>query len=103
MSTIVTYAGVADCHGIESFNRKEDMDDMKRFYHILRADANRQRHAVYYEATIEREHVGVVEAYLKAEQYENALECLKRVAIEFICMPEHADSLELIPNPQLDP
>ena len=103
MSTFVTYAGVADCHGIESFQRKEDMNDQERFYRILRADANRQRHAIYYEASMDEKGAEVVSEFLENKDYEAALTCLKRVAIEFNCMPEHADSLKLIPNPELDP
>lgn len=103
MSTFVTYVGVADCHGIESFHRKEDLNDMERSFSILRADANRQRHAIYYEASMDKKGAEVVAEFLENEDYEAALSCLKNVAIEFSCMPEHADSLKLIPNPELDP
>ena len=103
MSTFVTYVGVADCHGIESFHRKEDVNDMERSFRILRADANRQRHAIYYEASMDEKGAEVVNEFLENKDYEAALTCLKNVAIEFSCMPEHADSLKLIPNPELDP
>jgi hypothetical protein len=103
MSTFATYVGVADCHGIESFHRKEDVNDMERSFSILRADANRQRHAIYYEASMDEKGAEVVSEFLENKDYEAALTCLKSVAIEFSCMPEHADSLQLIPNPELDP
>ena len=45
------YYGIADAHGVESFqpyeNKKAD-----NFPYVMRADTNRQRHAVYYEITI---------------------------------------------------
>ena len=101
--TTQTYVGVADCHGIESFNLKENTDAYDRTCSIMRAAANGQRHAIYYEANIEREHVGVVKAYLKEKQWANALECLKRVAVEFSVLPEQEEVLHKIPNPKLDP
>ena len=103
MSRLKTYVGVADCHGVESFLRKDTLSSFEQACQMLRANANPHRHAIYYEVSIEGEHIGVVEAYLKAKQYGNALECLKRVATEFSTLPEHADHIPLIPNPALDP
>jgi len=98
-----TYAGVADCHGIESFDLKSNMSTFDRSCRIMRAAANGQRYAIYYEASIEKEHVGVVKAYMKKKQWANALECLKRVAVEFSVLPEHEEVLHKIPDPKLDP
>lgn len=103
MSTFVTYAGVADCHGIESFHRKEDLSDQDRSFRIMRASANRQRHAIYYEAEMDAKAAVVVNEFLEKKEWVNALNCLKNVAIEFSTLPEHEKSYQLIPNPDLDP
>jgi len=98
-----TYAGVADCHGIESFELKSDMSGFDRTCRIMRAAANGQRHAIYYEASIEPDAAKVVKQFLRERQFGMALECMKRVAVEFSTLPEHADSLKKIPEPSLDP
>lgn len=101
--TAQTYAGVADCHGIESFDLKSNLDTYDRSCRIMRAAANGQRYAVYYEADIEPEGVEVIKQYLKEKKYELALRALKSVAIEFSILPEHVDLLKKIPDPSLDP
>ena len=103
MSTFVTYAGVADCHGIESFHRKDEMSDQEQSFRIMRASANRQRHAIYYEASMDAKDAEVVSEFLEKKEWVNALNCLKRVAIEFITLREFEKSYHLIPNPDLDP
>ena len=103
MSSFVTYAGVADCHGIESFHRKEDLSNQERSIRIMRASANRQRHAIYYEASMDEKAAEVVNEFLEKKEWVNALNCLKNVAIEFSTLPEHEKSYQLIPNPDLDP
>lgn len=103
MSTFVTYAGVADCHGIESFHRKDEMSDQEQSFRIMRASANRQRHAIYYEASMDAKGAEVVSEYLEKKEWVNALECLKRVAIEFSTLKGFEKSYQLIPNPDLDP
>ena len=103
MSTFVTYAGVADCHGIESFHRKDEMSDQEQSFRIMRASANRQRHAIYYEASMDAKGAEVVSEFLEKKEWADALECLKQVAIEFSTLPEFEKSYHLIPNPELDP
>ena len=103
MSTFVTYAGVADCHGIESFHRKDEMSNQEQSFRIMRASANRQRHAIYYEASMDAKGAEVVSEYLEKKEWADALECLKQVAIEFSTLPEFEKSYHLIPNPDLDP
>jgi len=100
---LATYAGVADCHGIESFELKSGMSSFDRTCRIMRAAANGQRHAIYYEASIEHDAAEVVKQFLNERQFDTALECMKRVAVEFSTLPEHEDSLKQIPNPELDP
>ena len=102
-TTYTTYAGVADCHGIESFDLKENMSDYDRTCRIMRAATNGQRHAVYYEATMSRAAADVVMEYLKHEEYDYALDCLKRVSVELRTLEEQKDLIHTIPNPDLDP
>tara|TARA_B100000676_G_C17240079_1_gene418206 strand:- start:54 stop:359 length:306 start_codon:yes stop_codon:yes gene_type:complete len=98
-----TYVGIADAHGIESWNRKEDVSDRDRSFKIIRADANRQRHAIYYEVKVEDKDAEVIEDILKDGDWELALEKVKEYAKEFRTMPNHEKSIKLIPNPDLDP
>ena len=100
------YYGIADAHGIESFqpyeNKKAD-----NFPYVMRADTNRQRHAVYYEITISDIDATVVNALIAKGEYEKALKIIKKRAIT-IGFPEdrnkdYTNSWELIPNPKLDP
>jgi hypothetical protein len=98
-----TYVGIADAHGIESWNRKEDVSERDRSYKIIRADANRQRHAIYYEVQMPDEKASIIEDILKDEDWILALEKLKEYSREFRTMPNHEKSIELIPNPKLDP
>ena len=98
-----TYVGVADAHGIESFHEKEQTSEFDRNCRIIRADANRQRHAVYYEADLDKTAFKVVNEHLEEGNYALALEWLKRLAIELRSLPQHESSWELIPNVNLDP
>lgn len=98
-----TYVGVADAHGIESFHRKEDTTSFDRSCRIIRADANRHRHAVYFEADLDKESLKVVNGFLEESKYALALEWLKRLSVELRSMPNHEKSWKLIPNVDLDP
>ena len=103
MSSFETYIGVADCHGIESFQLKSDTTDFDRTCRIMRSAANGQRFAVYYEASMDAAAADVIKQFLNEGEYTEALECLKRVSIELSALPEQADNLDVIPNPELDP
>jgi len=98
-----TYVGIADAHGIESWNRKEDVSPADMSYKIMRADANRQRHAIYYEVKMVEEDAQTIEDILKDEDWVLALEKLKEYSREFRTLPNHEKSIKLIPNPDLDP
>jgi hypothetical protein len=98
-----TYVGIADAHGIESWNRKEDTTARDRSFKIIRADANRQRHAIYYEVKMSDEDAQIVEDVLKDQDWALALEKLKEYSKEFRTMPNHEKSIKLIPNSDLDP
>ena len=98
-----TYIGVADAHGIESLHRKEDTTPFDRNCRIIRADANRHRHAVYFEADLDKSAIKVINNYLEDSEHALALEWLKRLNIELRSLPNHEKSWELIPNVNLDP
>ena len=100
------YYGIADAHGIESFqpyaNKVAD-----KFPYIMRAELNRQRHAVYYEITIEKIDADIVNVLIQQQKYTKALEIIKKRAVT-IGFPQHRNkqymnSWNLIPNDKLDP
>lgn len=98
-----TYVGVADCHGIESFVRKDRMSTDDCAFRIMRAAANQQRLAVYYEADLESASIKMIDGYLDKGKYGLALEYLKRLAVELRAIPEYEEHFNKIPNPDLDP
>jgi len=98
-----TYIGIADAHGIESFSEKDDCTSFERQCRIMRASANRQRHAVYFEADLDKMGEKVIREHLDAGDCALALEWLKRLSLELRSLPEHQKSWELIPNVNLDP
>jgi len=103
------FYGIADAHGIESFQPQTTGKEANRQKHImlLRAELNRQRHAVYYEVTMEPIDVTIVNAHIDKGDYKKALRFIKKRAIT-IGFPEHRNkqymnSWKLIPNSKLDP
>ena len=100
------YYGLADAHGIETFepyvNRKDDS-----FPYNMRAQLNRQRHALYFEIEIEKVDANIVKALLDKKDFIGAFKMVKKRAV-IIGFPqenrsEYEKSWELIPNPKLDP
>ena len=100
------YYGLADAHGIETFepysNRKDDS-----FPYNMRAQLNRQRHALYFEIEIEKVDADIVKALLEKKDYAGAFKFIKKRAV-IIGFPEknrseYEKSWKLIPNPKLDP
>ena len=98
-----TYVGVADAHGIESWNRIEDTSEQDRALRRMRVHANRQRHAVYYEADVATTEAAVIEDLLEKSRWEAALIYLKENANELRGVKGQDKSWTLIPNPDLDP
>ena len=106
------YVGKADANVIESFrpisNNKADLAVL-----YLRAQANRQRHAIVYSVKLSDNMICKIEKHLKKHNYENALKCLKRCCTKDYegqyleqkanIKSSSAESLKLIPNPKLDP
>lgn len=98
-----TFIGVADCHGIESLSRKDETTNFDQSCRVLRADANRHRHAVYFEADLDEPALKIINENLDNGEFEMALEWLKRLSLELRSLPTHETSWELIPNTKLDP
>ena len=100
------YYGLADAHGIETFepyvNRKDDS-----FPYNMRAQLNRQRHALYFEIEIEKVDADIVKALLDKKDFITAFKIIKKRAVIIGFpeenRPEYEKSWELIPNPKLDP
>ena len=98
-----TYVGVADAHGIESFHDKNDTTYFDRKCRFIRADANRHRHAVYFEAELDSAGFKLVNTCLNDQDFELALDLLKTFSQEIQSPAQHQSSWELIPNSKLDP
>jgi len=98
-----TYIGVADAHGIESLDIKSTVDDFSKGCKYLRAQANQQRHAVYFETTLIDADMLVINGLLKDKKYDTALRYLKSAGVETQVPQEQAASWELIPDAELDP
>ena len=100
--SIKTYTGIADCHGIESFN--EHTDTRAQYIMSIRAAANQQRNAVVYEADMKRDDASLV-VQLCEENPETALKFMNSNAVEIrVLGGDHGVELwESIPNPKLDP
>ena len=97
--------GIADAHGIESYkDYKSGEGSMVLF---IRAETNRQRHAVVYVAEVSVTTDNEIQRALTAKNYIRALRVLKAGATG-IGFPKSRDTLyrkswSLIPNPKLDP
>ncbi len=93
------YHGIVDCHGVESLMPYKSENVTLYF---IRAMANRQRHAVYYECMLSKTaHDGIM-AQCRQGDYASALTTL-RIATPLDVPKDQAKSLNLIPNPDLDP
>ena len=119
----VKYCGIADAHGLESFQKRDSVDNRGVYIMQMRAGANRQRHAVYYEVdvlpSVAERILEILNGKLnkfKANDVEHtkyafALLHLKDkdltpeygVAVMGCSAESLFNSWELIPNPRLDP
>ena len=100
------YYGLADAHGIETFEPYSNKTTDK-FPYNMRAQLNRQRHALYFEIEIEKVDANIVKALLEKKDFIGAFKFIKKRAV-IIGFPEkdrsaYEKSWELIPNPKLDP
>jgi len=119
----VKYCGIADAHGIESFQKKDSVGAQGIYIMQMRAGLNRQRHAVYYEVDVlpsvaervleilngelNKFEVGDVEhtkyAYALLHLKDKDLTPKYGVAAQGCSSENLINSWEMIPNPRLDP
>lgn len=107
------FYGIADAHGIESFRPVTynvdtgdlQIDPRELSIMSLRANANRHRHAVVYQADVDPATAKTVLALIKDGKYTDALVKLKDGAktISLAKSPGAEKSWRLIPNDDLDP
>ena len=102
----IKYYGIADAHGIESFMTEKELKESK-FPFVMRADLNRQRHAVFYCAEMYKKDAESIHKLIKQGKYISALETMKCKNHAFGFPKDHEEqygnSWDLIPNPKLDP
>jgi hypothetical protein len=110
------YIGIADCHGLESFtparqyNAEEEaftMNNKAVAFMTMRANANRQRHAVVFKVKVNTEVADEIFELIDQGEYTEALTYLKdnadEVALVKSSMGNAEKSWNMIPNPDLDP
>lgn len=103
----VVYFGIADCHGLESFVPEAEAKEGKvnLFHLFIRAQANRQRHAVMYRAELPKAEAEVIHKLLYQKgEFVTALQTLKAAGIIFL--PSEIGwqkSWGMIPDSRLDP
>ena len=113
---LVKYYGIADAHGIESFLTEEKEafgNEAKKNFNrelaclMLRASLNRQRHAVFYMAELDRLTVSIVKKYIDQGDFKKALVAIKNLCVRYgfptDVKDEYQVSWDLIPNDKLDP
>ena len=99
-----TFVGIADCYGVESFLPLEGNEDKLGFL-MMRARANRQRHALVYQVELDENREARMKEALEDGKYLFACDMLhdpafiENVGVEVEMLP----SWEMIPNPRLDP
>ena len=99
-----TFIGIADCYGIESFLPLEGNEKQLGFL-VMRAGANRQRHALVYQVEFDDTQEEIFNAVLADGDYIKACEMLhdptfiENVGVEQSML----NSWDMLPNPRLDP
>tara|TARA_B100000035_G_scaffold246565_1_gene215256 strand:- start:669 stop:1004 length:336 start_codon:yes stop_codon:yes gene_type:complete len=102
------YCGIADAHGIESFQETSEMGKAP-VYFTMRANLNRHRHAMVYWVVLPDEKAEEMNEAIKQAQedgdWHKPLHLLKDP--EFVEIVAFEDSMkkswDLIPNDALDP
>lgn len=99
-----TFIGIADCHGIESFLPLEGNEKQLGFL-VMRAGANRQRHALVYQVEFDDTQEEIFKAVLADGDYIKACEMLHdSTFIENVGVEQSMlNSWDMLPNPRLDP
>jgi hypothetical protein len=102
------YCGIADAHGLESFMECEGMAKAP-FPLTMRAQTNRQRHAMVYWVTLSDEKAqqmkDAIEQAQEDSNWHTPLLLLKNPDFTLEVSFEHSmkDSWAMIPNDRLDP
>ena len=92
------FMGIADAHGVESFIEH----DIKRLsLLIMRARANRQRHALVYTVSVGSAEEKKIKEYLMENKYIAALKYLKTLTT-FAVEKSMIKIINYLPNPDLD-
>ena len=100
------YVGIADAHGIKSFQIHSDTTTAERITMHEYADTNRQRHAVFYAVVLSTGGAIAVRELLNQRAPKAALNTLKTMAMEPALVEAEGNaenSWALIPDPRLDP
>jgi hypothetical protein len=112
------YCGIADAHGLESFislpekvleaelvgqNGTKSANELVNMLY-LRAQANRQRHAVVFRVEVDDADAQAIKWLMEGERHAEALKKLKKCAkqVELGKFPGMKKSWRLIPNEDLD-
>tara|TARA_Y100000004_G_scaffold28994_1_gene29874 strand:- start:36892 stop:37179 length:288 start_codon:yes stop_codon:yes gene_type:complete len=91
-----TYEGVMDCYGVETFVPQDERDTFLR----IRAMANAQRHALFYQVELDDKDKEYVDSLLARDDYEGACVFIK----SHDTFVNHGPGKDkLIPNKELDP
>jgi len=101
---IKEYCGIADCHGLESF---QPYPSPNAAIYEIRATSNRHRHSVVYVVRLREEEAERVRGLMSDEKHVDALKKIKAVAVNGEIKLSGGGNIrgswELIPNPKLDP
>lgn len=113
---LLTFYGLADCHGLESFIATEVFDLEKEEFFTptdqtgmiaMRAQFNAQRFPVVYKVNMKLEDSMEIEELLEDGEYIEALEVLKEKAVNIslarVPGTNPKKNWDMIPNPILDP
>ena len=74
MSEKKTFVGIADCHGLESFLPMEGNEKQLGFL-VMRANANRHRHALVYQVELDEHQEGLIKTVLGVEATLKPVKC----------------------------
>jgi len=96
---MTAFMGIADCYGLESFIPQSAAQPT---FLKLRADANRHRHAIVYQAELTDKQVQKISSLITKSEHAKALAYLKATG-NMKTMQQYQHSAQIIPNPALDP
>lgn len=99
MSKRETYVGIIDANGLESISKK-DKENTAFLY--MRANLNRHRHATYYEIDVEPMVAANIADVCSGGDPITACRMVK-IQDTFRVPEDMAESVVLIPDPDLDP